>query len=1230
MNQSYIKGALAAVALLACQTTFAQDAAEEPVITFKTSIYETYGPSNAFHFVIGGSGNGYIDVDCGFGMVEYELKEAEFSTSSGAITATTVTCNVSKEGIVRVYGDASVIDYFDAEGCYISSIDIAQLKNLEILNLQHNELKGLDLTGFNKLQAVYLADNPYSKETPLVVGPDKPDLALLEIGMSEYLDPSFNLSDYPSMVSFDAYAAHGLETLDPTGCPYLRQLSLDVTPLSSLDVSKNPKLQILNISDTKITEIDLSNNPELTQLFAVHAGTKYSAYKLKSLDVTKNPALVYLFCGYNAIENLDLSNNTRLTDFSAPANLLKEIDLSANTALYNVNISKNYFSFATLPANPGSWNDYIYEQNRWPLNRSYKVGDELDFSATMLREGSETLATLYKFNEDDPKTPILMPASAYSFENGKLTLLEACSDSVFVKFDNSLFEMYPISTSNFVVKTAEDFGKDSPAISFLPLTGDGSTLTFTVGADGASPENPVSFSVDFGNGTPVQFTATGYSLADGCKVTGTRSGSGYVTVYAPENVDITALGIDGVALSSINVAKARTLRELSLTGTSLYDLDLSDLRCLQYITLKGNYLYNFSIAGKNGNFVKTALTELIIPGNCIRTFSDDGLDGLYRIDISDNELSAFTFTTAKRATEINASHNSLTEADLSKCEGLKTVDLSFNKIATLTLPEESVLENIDIRNNTMTIADLPETSLFAGVYSYAPQAKVGIPVKGPGADLSSQFRTVDGKTTAYAWFKADGTALTEGTDYSCTDGKTKFIDSTLGKVYCAMTHPAFPLFSVADGTALLSTEIEVAPMPTNVIASFNTPVGDQEVSLSLASTEPNTSIYIDWKGDGVDLISYDLQTSYTLFSAVTSAGANVKVYSYEDGAPISVFSITGATMTEPDLSKLTSLIALTIQSASLETVVLPQSKVLSELTLSGNNLSTIDLSPYKDSLRSLSLSSNKFSGNFDLSALKKLLLVSLGSNALTSVTLDNPELWFLDLSRNRFETIQLDGIPNIEQLALSGNQLKEIDVEKFGSLKGLTLDANRFTFATLPAVKSSYVVYEYGNQARLNAVPDGLAVDLSSQAMVGSTATTYRWFIDEPSLDEEGNWTGEELIDGDEYTVTDGVTTFTTPLIHLVGLLHNDAFPRLDLFTNTVNLSGVENVAAAAQTSISVRGRDIIVTTGETNGTARIYSAEGRLVREASTVAGENSIAGLPSGLYIVSAGNCTAKVAIR
>ncbi|MDE6198190.1 MAG: hypothetical protein K2F91_10050, partial [Muribaculaceae bacterium] len=177
MNQSYIKGAFAAVALLACQTTFAQDAAEEPIITFKTSIYETYGPSNAFHFVIGGSGNGYIDVDCGFGMVEYELKEAEFSSSSGAITATTVTCNVSKEGIVRVYGDASVIDYFDAEGCYISSIDIAQLKNLEILNLQHNELKGLDLTGYNKLQAAYLADIPYRKENRLVVGPDKRDLA---------------------------------------------------------------------------------------------------------------------------------------------------------------------------------------------------------------------------------------------------------------------------------------------------------------------------------------------------------------------------------------------------------------------------------------------------------------------------------------------------------------------------------------------------------------------------------------------------------------------------------------------------------------------------------------------------------------------------------------------------------------------------------------------------------------------------------------------------------------------------------------------------------------------------------------------------------------------------------------------------------------------------------------------------------------------------------------------
>ena len=1028
-------------------------------------------------------------------------------------------------------------------------------------------------------------------------------------------------------MSFSAYAARNLKTVDPTNCPGLRQLSIDVTEVSSLDVSKNPALEILNISETYIKEIDLSNNPKLTQFYATRGSSKYDGYLLENIDLTHNPELFYLYLGYNALTELDLSKNTKLFDLSVNNNRLGGLDLTNNTNLYNVDIRNNYMGFATLPNDPGTWNVFFYQQKAYPVERSYKVGTEIDFTSSMMREGTETLATLYHVNEDDFSMPIPADPSTYKFENGRLTLLEAFTDSVFVTFDNSLYSLYPISTSNFMVKTESDFGKPAEMVNFMPGVSTGQPVTFTVGVAGASTTSPKTFYVDFGNDQLQEFTATGSGIADGCVVSGAYQGA-YVRVYMPENNDMTALSIENQTLYGITLEAASMLRELTLAGTGLYDIDLARLRCLKSLYLTGNNFYNFSLEGKNYYFVKNVLDNLVIPANNISNLTTEGFEAIKHIDASNNNLEEFQFGSAKQAQTINVSNNRLTEADLSSCAELLSIDLTGNNISTLTLPEESLLEELKIGDNNMTLENLPDPSLFAS-YSYAPQARVNIPVKGPGADLASQNRIIDGQATVYNWMKADGTLLTEGVDYAITDGKTRFLKDDLGYVYCAMTHPAFPEFSIEGGTALLSTNIEVAAMPTNVIASFTTPVGGETASVSLASTAPNTSIFIDWKGDGIELLSYDLNTSYTLFDATTYPGATVKVYSYDDGAALSVFSISGVTMGSIDIKNLTEANAITISGAALDKIVLPKNPNLTELVLEGNNLSAIDLSAYPNLTR-LSLASNNLSGTYDLSTFKNLQLASLAANQLTSVKLDNPSLWFLDLARNDFETVDLSGAPKLEQLNLGGNRLSTLDVDNHKFLKMLLIDANRFTFATLPEIKASYVLYVYANQERLKVVPDGLTIDLSSQAVAGGATTTFQWFLDEPYQDEEGVWVGEDLIEGEEFTVTDGVVKFSQDFRHLVGLLNNTAFPSLDLFTETVDVTGVENVSVSAEASVAVRGNDIVITSDGSLGAARVFSVAGSLVRTASTVAGETLIPSLAPGVYIVAIGNTSAKVAIR
>ena len=42
---------------------------------------------------------------------------------------------------------------------------------------------------------------------------------IMELDIIDYLDPSFNLSDYPALVSFDGYHNLGLKNCRPVGLP---------------------------------------------------------------------------------------------------------------------------------------------------------------------------------------------------------------------------------------------------------------------------------------------------------------------------------------------------------------------------------------------------------------------------------------------------------------------------------------------------------------------------------------------------------------------------------------------------------------------------------------------------------------------------------------------------------------------------------------------------------------------------------------------------------------------------------------------------------------------------------------------------------------------------------------------------------------------------------------------------------------------------------------------------
>ena len=1151
------------------------------IIEFKTSVLELEeGEEGRTATILLGANKSetdYLLIDCGNGIEEHEFKQATLDTSTQSwIGGTAITLNVTKEGIVKIYGDASNIAMIRFDGCYITDLKMVNMPNLYYINLDHNLLHSLDLSQFSSLRAISVTDNPFD-EKPLKIGGNKPYLQILEMGIMSNLDQSFNLSDYPELVSFDAYANKGLKTLDPSGCPKLQRLAVDGTNVKSLDLSKNPIVTILNISDSGIKEIDLSNLGYLQQLYLDHqSSTMNTDAKFTSLDVTKNEKLVYLFANGNNLKSIDLSKNAYLQKLYVSDNQLENIDLSKNENLVDVILRNNNMDFATLPFPNEEWNQYDYYQRNMPIAKTVKVGDVLDYSHRVLREGTTTTCAVFTVSEEEAGKTTLLSEDFYTYENGKVSFLQAPKDSIFIAFVNDKFpdltmDYFPLRTNKFKVKTAEDFGKEDITASLsVMLSSNGAELKMKVGMAGATPENPKTFYIADAYGVKKEFTATSSGLPETVNVD-FKSTSGSMMILVPQDEVMTALSIENLSLLSLDITQARSLNDLRLIGTNLYSLDLGYNLALRKLVATGNHFTELNIRGINDRYQKNFLSDINLSNNEMTTVSLNDMGTINHLNLSNNKLTELLLKDADNMVTLDLSNNALETVNLSYCSLMTDCNISNNNISIITMPEEISLKNFDCSNNNLSFPTLP---VVEGVnYTYTPQKEVVIATKAPGIDLEEH--NLNGKTV-YTWKTTSGETLAEGTDYRITDGMTTFLDPAVGKTgFCEMTNEAFPELIVN------TTKVEIAEMPTNVIGTFTTT--ENGTGTLILRAHENTTICIDWRGNGSGVHTYNVTNDIVQTAVKTHANSECKVYSYDENAPLYVFSIRDVKMKNVDLTNMKNLVLVNITRGGISEIKLPESTNLSELILEGNEFENIDLSKYASQLRMISLNNNKFK-EFDASPYKNIFSLTMGNNEMTSITLDNPNLYNLDLCGNQLSTLDLSKANGVSQLFLTNNQFESIDLSPLKNLVALYLDRNRFKFSTLPVPNSKYALYLYANQAPVKVeVNDGI-VDLATEAYVEDTPTTYRWFINDPWINEEtGELEGEELYyegEDKECSIVDGKTYFLKALDNLVCAMTNEKFPNLTLFTEPVTVkepTGIENVETDATplTVYDIMGRTV-------------------------------------------------------
>ncbi|EGO6802563.1 lmo0331 family class 1 internalin [Listeria monocytogenes] len=199
------------------------------------------------------------------------------------------------------------------------STGIEFLTGLEVLNLEDNQLKSIDVSKNLNLKELTCSNNPLAN---LDVSKN---LALEELTCENNELTQLDVSQNTAL-EYLYCPRNQLTKLDVSKNSALRYLACDVNQLTNLDVSKNPALTNLGCTKNQLTDLDVSQNPNLGTLVC-------SDNQLTNLDVSQNQALENLACDNNELKNIDIDQALSLKELSCENNQLTNLDTTQNLAL---------------------------------------------------------------------------------------------------------------------------------------------------------------------------------------------------------------------------------------------------------------------------------------------------------------------------------------------------------------------------------------------------------------------------------------------------------------------------------------------------------------------------------------------------------------------------------------------------------------------------------------------------------------------------------------------------------------------------------------------------------------------------------------------------------------------------------------------------------------------------------------------------------------------------------
>lgn len=1167
----------------------APDGEDECIVDMRTA-----GTAISFYVGTSDAESGSIKVDFGGGTVkDYEIGKKDTILIDGEVS----------DGSVKVYGSKTLITYLYCPMVSLTGLNVSNCESLEMLSCYGNGLSVLDLTKNSKLYYLDCGHNVLSEldltQNPSLLYIDCQDnrLKSLDITKNEellylYAQTNFEMgnidfSHNKKIREILAYGATNMTSLDVSNNLDLLRLSVDQTGLSTLDLTKNTELLILNIGLTKITSIDLSKNTKLRELYLTQR-SPYE-YRHKTLDLTNNPELIRLFASYNDLTNLDLSKNPKLQSLFLSGNNLKNLDLSNNHEIIELLINDNNFTFNTLPFAYDAINNYLYfPQKEMVVKKELSVEETLDFSKDVYNPEYETTVTVYLTDSNSPydSSTKLTEGTDYTYNKGVITFLKAQNDSVYCTFKNDRYPWLELKTMRFLVLNPEDVGKSKLAAELTTGMAAGETFTMNVATFGKDEK----VEVDFGDGELKEFILSDTPQ----EVSGEVKGAN-IKVYTASGVQLKDFDASGMKLTSVNLFKSKALKNLNLNNNELSEIDLSGNLSFNSIQLDNNKLTTLSINGlmntKSLSCDNNLLESIVFESSAL---------AMSEISCSGNKLKNLSFLSRASSVEVlDCSHNEISEHMFINVRNIRNLNISYNKFNTVDLQYNANLQKLNIEGNYFTYSTLPQTT--AQEFIYGNQNPVTIAEKSFMVDLSKEA-TFKGKNTKFTWKTESGNVMEEGVDYNVENGVTTFLKVQEEKVYAELTNEAYP------DLTLTTTLVETSEKPEFVLANLvSTAEVGSEVRMILAAKTPK-AVYVDF-GDG-KLAECVFGNGNVTLTSQLGASKNITIYGYDESyCDLTVLSMSNVALEKVDISKLKDLSTLTLSDAGLTEIDLSNNTLLEFLTLSDCNLEQIDLSKLTN-LTNLTLGNNKLSA-IDLSNNTKLATLQLSNNNFETLVLPElPALYQLSVSRNKLNTLDVTNCPILRELYCDGNNLSSLDMSgQTGKFSMVYVSDNNFKFSTLPVFDIyNPMNYKYTPQKDVEITVDGGKVDLSSEYMVAENPTVYTWTTE----------SGATLVEGTDYTIDNGVTTFMKNFDENVYCsMTNAAYPELTLKTIGVKpeTTGIGGITSGE--GIKVENGNIVITV---DGEAKvlIYNTAGMMVRSFDVEGGTVVVDGLAGGVYMI------------